>query len=849
MCPVVSRAQRTALQIATVILALALCGAVVWLTRSWVPLAVTGALAVLAALARLLTVRVARARAVPPAQQQHRRPGRPYLVPRELPPPPVFFTGRDEPYAQALALLRGKHGRRRGPFTLVVTGEAGVGKSGFAIKLATELLSELLTADPESGAIYASLTDAAMTDSGPNGRLHNVMRDLVDSLQGPDEEIPETYERRQAEFRRLGQGPRGEHVLYLFDDVADERVIAEVMPTRGDAIVLVTSRSALPRLNAQQVTLHPLTIDDGRSLLLVLLGEPTLDQAGEISLTKIAASAAGYPFALHLAARAIRSHGVWALPEAAAGLREPDPAAGAESARHRMLDLSVGMLDQSQRETLLYLAVMPDPTFVPWMVTVVAGLSPDPDEDGVGDKEARNICERLADRRLLERFATDATGVVRLRMPDGVRDYLRARDGADPDPHDPVSRVRRLDLAAARARLESAQRERHKRDLPAILGVMIPEALIDGRMSAALNEARAALSEARERAQNIDGRSVPGDEERRALAMLAIVLTELGGLDDALEICQLDRRARVENGQPEAGPRDVVDARLRRCLGRLRRREWRLDAAITELALAREIAAESKNRTEEIWCLRELGIAESMRIARPGHIAAAHAYIAEATRLLPGLRRTEFLAVRLMEATSMIRINSYKQEEGGVGELLLAIDELLEAAERIPPSSVTQLAWLNYHLARAKFELALSDRPGSPEDRRLLVTSAHQAAQKAMVDFSGRSHRYGAARCRLEIGSMYLRDHKLPEALPLLEEARETFYFSGDRWIEARTAIALARLRIEARQNLVEAAADLEFAAVVFQQARDDASLSETRQAQAQLLTLEAAAEALAVTR
>jgi hypothetical protein len=489
------------------------------------------------------------------------------------------------------------------------------------------------------------------------------------------------------------------------------------------------------------------------------------------------------------------------------------------------------MLHPDQRRTLLSLAALPDGTFVPWMVTAVADLSTEADRDGVGDREAHNICERLADQRLLERITRDATGVVRLRMPDRVRAYVVARAERDLSP---------ADRTAASSRLEAAKQARQSRDIRRDLRVSIPRSLNEGRMAAALNEARSVLTDARDRANNIDASKPPSDDERRALAMLAIVLTELGGLDDALEICQLDRRARVEAGENEDGPRDVVDARLHRCLGRLRRREWKLTDALTELTLARDIAVENEDHLEEVWCLRELAIAESMRtVAGETHIKTAHEYLDRAGVLVEripnesGIAAGDFLAGRVSEARAIVLMNSSGRGPADQRALRDALDNLTAADRRLAPEFVVYQAWLDYHRARAMFRLATAESVASPDQRQ--ITAARQIAQRAMATFASLPHRYGAARCRLEIGHMYLRENNARAALPLLEEARETFSYSGDRWIEARTAVLLAELRIREKMAPEDAEAELSFAIPVLHAAGDGATLKQAMEARRDL--------------
>jgi hypothetical protein len=70
--------------------------------------------------------------------------------------------------------------------------------------------------------------------------------------------------------------------------------------------------------------------------------------------------------ALHLAVRAITSRGLWALPELTAHLPDEREHVDVAVARERMLDLSVEVLSETQRRTLLSLAWVDEgATFVP----------------------------------------------------------------------------------------------------------------------------------------------------------------------------------------------------------------------------------------------------------------------------------------------------------------------------------------------------------------------------------------------------------------------------------------------------------------------------------------------------
>ena len=101
--------------------------------------------------------------------------GRPsYLPPGDLPPPPAIFMGRQVLFAKMTDGLTARRTKARRPLLVLIHGEAGVGKSGFAVKAASRMAGQF-----KGGVVYASLTDAEAGDR----RQFEVLGVLVDSLQ------------------------------------------------------------------------------------------------------------------------------------------------------------------------------------------------------------------------------------------------------------------------------------------------------------------------------------------------------------------------------------------------------------------------------------------------------------------------------------------------------------------------------------------------------------------------------------------------------------------------------------------------------------------------------------------
>jgi len=733
------------------------------------------------------------------------REGRPYLTPGELPPPPAIFKGRDKEFQAVrdrLGYLRSAGGRRR-PAILLIHGEAGVGKSGLVLRVANAVAGEF-----RDGVVYMSLT--AVGQANPRdraNRINEIIADLVDSLQGPGDKVPTDPDKRRKTYRRLSKRRwlfgRRRRTLYVFDDAQDEAAVTALMPAGRKSVVVVTSRSELSGLGSgiHRERLEPLKPPADKELLKALLGDRFFaGQENDKTFERIVKSAHGYPFALHLAARAINNQGLVALTDIAKDL---DESTDADAARERMLDLSVDALTPVQRRVLLALAWLDDPVFVPWMAAAVAG--------NLSEDEAWVACERLADQRLLERITTDSTGVVHLRMPDRVADYVRLRaQRQDKDKETP-----------ARQRLAATTLHRRGDDLGLILAAA-GAYMHTGRLAKAIDEARGALEEARTRSAASPTRTAEFSvDERRAHGVLAEVLAEMGGLTDALEVATAESTARMTVGlPPHTAPPDQASVRLWRVLGRLRRRQLLIREAVTTLDAALAAARRFEDVDEQVLCLRELAIAESTSTGIvQGSLHRVLGRLAEAQEVAAGSPNHDYLESRVAEARALVRLNFVSSDAAEVGELNHALQDLDEAKRRLPWGYVLWEAWYAYHRARISAAVANHTAQVSGKatiEHHNLLLETRQWAQLALDLFAGSSHKFGVARSRFELGLAYAREDELALALPMLEEARETLFFCGDRWVEAVAALALGELRLTSGADVDTALAEITFAHTTF---------------------------------
>jgi tetratricopeptide (TPR) repeat protein len=782
---------------------------------------------------------------------------RDYLVPGELPPPPPYFVGRDNELTTLTAALTDPAHRNR-HWLVLLFGEPGVGKSGFALKAAASVAARFT-----DGVVYVSMTDAV---SGSD-RLHNVLGDLIDSLHGPGDTVPADTKDRLAEFRRLSSAKK--RVLYVLDDVPDPSVLEMLRPLSSQAVVLVTSRHFGPLDSAWSMRVEPLSTEDSIRLLLRLLrlqgpqpvetaapefasiyksafaietpaadaserddwanadavtdGTEAADEETLAAVRRVAVTAAGYPLALHLAVRAIMTQGVSALPQLTRHLPGEGSTVDVEAARSQMLLLSVNVLTKLQRQALFTLAWMPPGPFLPWQVRALANL---PDED-----VAWSVCERLADLRLLERIASDATGVLRLRLPDRVADFIHQRLESGSE----AETLAGLDRENALRRLAE---EPARRSSPTVATVLA--ALDRGDVGKAVDEARWALSDAIAGADPLGPTTLlpEGSAARDAVGVLAEVLVELGGLDDAMEIATSQARLRRERGIKQT-PRDGAEIRIQRIIGRLQRRAGRLDAAIGPLATAFALAKEHGDADQQIQALRERAIVES---AQPRGFRTARQTLRKAQALLDEVTadRRVYLQCRLVEAGVIVLLNT---DDDGVGADGFdgAVHDIDHAITLLTDDFRLWRAWLRFQRARVLLRLGdlardeKEPRPApdgeivSPADRaRRLWVEARRSAERALTEFALMVNRYGTARCRLEIGRTYVREGRHAAALQPLEEARETFFFCGDRLVEADVAVLLAEVRahIEKFDHVQD---ELDFAQRVFRGVNDRRGLARVR--------------------
>lgn len=206
-------------------------------------------------------------------------------VPRQLPPVPGDFTGRDRERHLLEAELSSPSGSR----VCLIHGPGGIGKTVTALQVAHRLAAVF-----PDGQLFADLRGADPVPAAPDEVLGTFLR----SLGVSPEAIPDTPEGRTGLFRSELAARR---VLLLLDNAADEEQVRPLLPGTGQCATLITSRTPLAVLAVTQ-----------RTLLAALPEQEAWDLLGRICGTeRIAAEAdagrevirlcGGLPLALRVA--------------------------------------------------------------------------------------------------------------------------------------------------------------------------------------------------------------------------------------------------------------------------------------------------------------------------------------------------------------------------------------------------------------------------------------------------------------------------------------------------------------------------------------------------------------------
>jgi len=161
------------------------------------------------------------------------------IIPRQIPPPPADFKGREEEISDILANFD------KGATITGLRGMAGVGKTALALVLAGRLKERF-----PDGQIFINLQGTSKNPLSPAEAIAHVIH-----AYHPTDRLPKNYdELRGLYFSILS----GKNVLLLLDNAADKGQVEQLLPP-ANCTVLITSRKkfTLPGLKEKDLDVLP----------------------------------------------------------------------------------------------------------------------------------------------------------------------------------------------------------------------------------------------------------------------------------------------------------------------------------------------------------------------------------------------------------------------------------------------------------------------------------------------------------------------------------------------------------------------------------------------------------------
>jgi tetratricopeptide (TPR) repeat protein len=324
----------------------------------------------------------------------------------QLPPDIGDFTGRAEEIRRVSGLIAAAAGSTQAPPPIVcLSGQGGLGKTTLAVHVAHQV-----DACFPDGQLYASLRGADAGARDPADVLAGWLREL--GVDGQD--IPEGVDERARMYRARLAGCR---VLVLLDGAADVAQVRPLLPGNGGCAVLVTSRSRLAALpGAHAVPLGTLPPDEAARMLAAIIGTDRAEGEPE-AVAEVARLCGRLPLALRIAGARLVCRPAWTISWLAGRLRDEsrrlDLLRAGDLEVRASFRLSYDSLEEAEQVAFRMLGMLPA-DFPAWALAAVLGTGAD---------EAERLLEQLVDAALVDIAEVDASGLLRYRVHDLLRDF------------------------------------------------------------------------------------------------------------------------------------------------------------------------------------------------------------------------------------------------------------------------------------------------------------------------------------------------------------------------------------------------------------------------------------------
>ncbi|GLV85246.1 SARP family transcriptional regulator [Streptomyces lavendulae subsp. lavendulae] len=660
------------------------------------------------------------------------------VVPSELPPDVPGFAGRREELASLDTLVDGQGEDSRAPTVGLITGVAGVGKTGLAVRWAHRVTERY-----PDGRLFADLRGYDEHHSPTTAG--DILSRFLRSLGVESEEVPNGLEDRIALYRSVLAERR---VLLVLDNVRTFAQIRPLLPGSGGCTVLVTSREQLEQLVTwppqARVHLGVLPEDESVELLGRIVGEARILAAPEDS-ARLVELCDRLPLALRIAAARLASKPHWSVRHLVTrlsdGRRRLDELSQGESQVRASFELSYRYLHKDAARLYRYLGLLGVPDFTAW---VGAALM---DQDVL---DAERLIEHLVDAQFLEVVGVDATGQLRYRFQNLMRlyaDELAREEESEEDRRAACDRVFRTCLTIA----EQAYRREYGGDY----GIVHSEVARRAVEPVLLEELLAAPLEWYE-AERLSLVAVVQQAAGLGMADVAWDLSgSMGVLFEARNYLEDWRRcSEYALSAAQAAGNLRGQAAMQQQLGTIDLRLRRLDASQERLGAALDLFTRAEDRLGQALVMRHLAVIDRFR----GDYEQGTGRLEEA---LPVFRAARD---RSSEAYVLNSLAQIALDQGHAESAVELSRESVRVTEQIGGDG-RSLALAAYRLALAYLALGRLAEAEAEFDRVVRIV-------KEKSDLLGLAHALlGLAQTRLQAGAGERAEQTFLEAL---ETARRT---------------------------------------------------------------------------
>lgn len=225
-------------------------------------------------------------------------------IPRQLPAPPLDFTGRESPRKQLGVLLRSPR------VMVVLTGAGGFGKTSLALAAAHDAIGSYA-----HGHLFARLRQA----DGSAVQADEPLELFLRSLGIAPRDVPESTPAKAAIFRSLLAERR---MLVMLDDALDWDQLRWLLPGDSECAIVITTRNrALHVPGAVKVEVGALDEQAALDLLSTVVG-PDRVAAEQPDARSLVRHCDLMPLALRIAAAKLAARPHWSIGRLAARLAD-----------------------------------------------------------------------------------------------------------------------------------------------------------------------------------------------------------------------------------------------------------------------------------------------------------------------------------------------------------------------------------------------------------------------------------------------------------------------------------------------------------------------------------------------